>query len=182
MSLLIDKVAKIFGISDSVKFTIIFRLFVFFKVPVLSYLKPTVVRLDERDCIVKIPFKRRVKNHMNSVFVGVLTSGADCASILAAMHKTRMRNVDVVFSLKTLTVNFKKRAESDVYFTCAQGLEISEYVDQALRTGERLNRIIKVVATCPDTTGDEPVAEFEVTLSLRSKKPKVAKDSKPKAA
>jgi len=104
------------------------------------------------------------------MFVGVLASGADCTGVLAAMHKTQMKGVKVNFALKSMQVDFIKRAEGDTYFTCEQGVEIGQYVQEALATGERLNRSITVIATCPDATGDEPVAEFTLMLSLKSLK------------
>jgi len=164
---------KLFNfLSETTKYTLFLRLFTLLKVPSLFYVRPSVHQLDERTCTIKIPFKRRNKNHMNSLFVGVLASGADCTGVLAAMHKTQMKGVKVNFALKSMQVDFIKRAEGDTYFTCEQGVEIGQYVQEALATGERLNRSITVIATCPDATGDEPVAEFTLMLSLKSlKKP-----------
>ena len=39
-------------------------------------------------------------------------------------------------------------------------------VDETVRTGERVNRPINVIATVP-SIADEPVAQFVLTLSLR---------------
>ncbi len=154
---------------ESKRYTLLLRVFTFFKVPALFYVRPSVHRLDNDVCTIKIPFKKRNRNHLNSMFVGVLASGADCTGILAAMHKTQMKGLKVVFALKSLEVDFLKRAEGDTYFTCVQGQEIAEYVKEALSTGERLNKPIRVVATCPEKTGDEAVAEFTLALSLKAK-------------
>ncbi|QUM75165.1 DUF4442 domain-containing protein [Moritella sp. 24] len=162
---------KLFNLlSDTTKYTLFLRLFTLLKVPSLFYVRPSVHQLDERICTIKIPFKRRNKNHMNSMFVGVLASGADCAGVLAAMHKTQMKGVKVAFALKSMQVDFIKRAEGDTYFTCEQGLDIAQYVKEAVITGERLNRPIKIIATCPESSGDEPVAAFTLMLSLKSMK------------
>jgi len=158
--------------SETTKYTLYLRLFTLLKVPSLFYVRPSVHQLDERICTIKIPFKRRNKNHMNSMFVGVLASGADCTGVLAAMHKTQMKGVKVGFALKSMQVDFIKRAEGDTYFTCEQGLDIARYVKEAVITGERLNRPIKVIATCPECSGDESVAEFTLMLSLKSLKEK----------
>jgi len=164
---------KLFNMfSDTSKYTLLLRLFTFFKVPSLFYVRPSVHQLDEQVCTIKIPFKKRNKNHMNSMFVGVLASGADCTGVLAVMHKTQMKGVKVAFALKSMQVDFLKRAEGDTYFTCEQGLDIAQYVKEAVLSGERLNRPIKVIATCPDSTGDEPVAAFTLMLSLKSLKKK----------
>ncbi|QUM86695.1 MULTISPECIES: DUF4442 domain-containing protein [unclassified Moritella] len=165
---------KLFNLfSETTKYTLFLRLFTLLKVPSLFYVRPSVHQLDERTCTIKIPFKRRNKNHLNSMFVGVLASGADCTGVLAAMHKTQMKSVKVGFALKSMQVDFIKRAEGDTYFTCVQGLDIAQYVKEAVITGERLNRPIKVIATCPDSTGDEPVAAFTLMLSLKSMTKKI---------
>jgi hypothetical protein len=42
-------------------------------------------------------------------------------------------------------------------------------VNETITTGERVNLPVKVIATVPDKFGDEPVAEFTITLSLKEK-------------
>jgi acyl-coenzyme A thioesterase PaaI-like protein len=155
--------------SEKTKYTLLLRMFTLTKVPLLFFVRASVHQLDDKICTIKIPFKRRNKNHLNSMFVGVLTTGADCAGLLAGIHKTQLKGLNVAFAVKDMQVNFLRRAEGDTYFTCEQGLEIDSYVQEAIRTGERLNKPIKVTATCPDTTGSEPVAEFTLTLSLKNK-------------
>lgn len=166
---LLNNIPEFLKLPEPHRHTAWLRMFTLLKVPSLFFMRPSVVQLDDEVCTVKMPFKRRNKNHINSMFVGVLTSAADCTSVLAAMHKTMMRDINVVFALKDMHVDFKKRAEGDTYFTCTQGLEIAKYVEEAVQTKERLNRKIKVIATCPDKTGDEPVAEFTITLSLKAR-------------
>ena len=40
---------------------------------------------------------------------------------------------------------------------------------KAIETGERVNLPVPVTATVPSVFGDEPVAEFVITLSVKEK-------------
>ena len=62
-----------------------------------------------------------------------------------------------------------KRAEGDIHYICSEGKAISAAVEEAIRTGERVNLPVPVIATVPDKFGGEPVAEFIITLSMKEK-------------
>ncbi|MDF5457026.1 DUF4442 domain-containing protein, partial [Vibrio parahaemolyticus] len=47
------------------------------------------------------------------------------------------------------------------------GHVIDEMLEHTLATGERVNRDVKIVALCPNLHGDEPMAEFSLTLSIK---------------
>src|SRR5258708_3990113 len=73
------------NIPSNVKETLKLRTFGLLKIPVLFFVSPTVVELDDYRCVVKIPLTRRSKNHLGSMYFGVLAAGADCAGGLMAM-------------------------------------------------------------------------------------------------
>ena len=54
-------------------------------------------------------------------------------------------------------------------FICNQGKEIAELVAKAVASDERVERQLDVFATVP-SLGDEPVARFKLTLSLKAQK------------
>ena len=65
--------------------------------------------------------------------------------------------------------DFLKRTDSDAYFTCRNGPEIAQAVEKASETGERQNVLCEIEVTCPKTQGDEIVAHFKMTLSMKDK-------------
>jgi hypothetical protein len=77
------------------------------------------------------------------------------------------RNVSLVF--KDFKADFLKRPEGDTYFTCNDGPSVKNLIDEATRTGERVNMPLKITATVPEISRNEPVAEFILTLSLKDK-------------
>lgn len=139
------------------------RAFGFAKVPLLFLCSPQVIKLNDTHCEVLIPFRRRVKNHLGSVYFGALAIGADtCVGMLAfdKIHQSG-KNISLVF--KDFKAQFIKRAEGDTLFVCEQGVLIQELIDEVVRTGERAHRTIPAVAKVKG----EVVAEFELTLSLK---------------
>ncbi len=149
--------------------TILLRSFGLFKVPLLFWLRPSVIELSADNCVIKIPFKRRSKNHLGSMYFGVLACGADCAGGLAAMKMIIDSGAPVSLAFKDFNAQFLKRAEADVYFSCKQGAEIKALVEKVVNSDERHNMSVIITATCPDKFGDEPVATFSLTLSLKRK-------------
>ena len=76
-------------IPSPLKDTMYLRLFGFLKIPMLFWLRPSVMEINQTTCKVKIPLGRRQKNHLNSMYFGVLAAGADCAGGLVAMQAIR---------------------------------------------------------------------------------------------
>jgi acyl-coenzyme A thioesterase PaaI-like protein len=145
------------------------RIFGLMKIPLIAFVKPSVVAIDEEKIVVKIPFRRRNRNHLKSIYFGALCVGADCTGGLLAMKYIEQQPVRIALVFKDFQADFLKRAEDDTFFVCEQGREISALVDQASRLEERQEMAVKVTATVPTRFGDEPVAKFSMTLSLKRK-------------
>lgn len=153
----------------SIRDTAFIRLFAFFKIPLISFCGPTVLELNERRCVVKIPLNRRTKNHLNSIYFGVLAVGADVAGGLIAMKVIQENGGQVNLVFQDMKAEFLKRAEGDVHFTCEDGAACTDLVKRALETGERVSHPVNIVVTCPSQMGTEPVARFTLTLSLKKR-------------
>jgi acyl-coenzyme A thioesterase PaaI-like protein len=143
------------------------RIFGLRKVPLIFYVKPTVVAIDDEKTVVKIPFRRRNKNHLDSLYFGALCVGADCTGGLLAMQHIEERPERIALVFKDFQADFLKRAEGDTFFICEQGREIGALVELASRSEERQEITVHVTATVPGKLGDEPVANFTMTLSLK---------------
>lgn len=156
-------------IPQHMRDTALVRIFGFTKIPLLWFIKPVVTFMDDEKCVVKIPLKRRTKNHLNSMYFGVLAAGADCAGGLFAMKHIMQSKQKVSLSFAEFNAKFHKRAEGDTYFTCTQGKEVKAFVEKILSQEEREEMPLEIVATCPDKLGDEPVATFTLMLSLKKK-------------
>ena len=144
------------------------RLFAL-RIPVLLFLGPRVLELDDEGCAVEIPLGWRSRNHLGSMYLGALCAGADLASGLEAARLVRERHRGVRLVFADLKADFLKRADGDVVFRCRDGRRIAEAVRSADESGERVTLPVEVVATVPRKYGEEPVARFTMGLSLKRK-------------
>lgn len=149
--------------------TLYVRYFGFMKIPLLFFVRPSVLELTSEKVVVKIPLRRRTKNHLKSMYFGALATGADVAGGLIAMKLIRESRQPISLIFKYLNADFLKRAEGDVHFSCTQGREIAGLVQSALASEERVEMPVEVIATVPDLLGEEPVAKFTLGLSLKKK-------------
>jgi acyl-coenzyme A thioesterase PaaI-like protein len=153
-------------ISEKTRETISLRWFSLTKIPLLFYVGVVVTEVTPERMVVRIPLRRRTKNHLGSMYFGALCAGADCAGGAFAMYLIRQQRENIALVFKDFQAEFLKRAEGDVDFCCDQGKEISDLVSQAIATSERVEKQIAVVATVPSLS-NEPVARFKLTLSLK---------------
>lgn len=154
----------------NLKNTLKVRMWGFLKVPMLWFIAPSIVELDDVKCIVKVPFKKRNRNHLNSMYFGVLCAGADIAGGIAAMSYIEQSGKEVSLIFKDFNADFLKRAEGDCYFINKQGKEVKEFVEKVIASEERMYMPLYIEAIVPSKIGDEVVAKFTLGLSLKLKK------------
>ncbi len=145
------------------------RAWAFKNVFLLFLVKPTIVELSDSRCVVKVPLNWRTRNHLRSMYFGALCIGADVAGGLIAFELMRKRKAGFSFVFKDMKAEFLKRPEGDVLFTNLDGAIVVDLVKRAIETGERQEATVNVVATVPSKMGDEPVAKFAMTLSLKKR-------------
>ncbi|MGE3974227.1 MAG: DUF4442 domain-containing protein [Bdellovibrionales bacterium] len=143
--------------------------FSIFKIPLIYYLSPRILELDEHLVRVRIRLTRRAKNHHGSMYFGALAIGADLAGGALAMKLIRESGVNVSFIFKDFTAHFLKRPEGDVEFICRDGKKIKDLVNTVIKSSERHNATLDILALVPSKFGQEPVATFTLTLSLKKK-------------
>ena len=131
---------------------------------------PKIVELTDERCVVSVPLNWRTRRRdIRAMYLGTLCMGADVAAGLIAFKLVNERKLRANFVFKDMKAEFLKRAEGDVHFTNTQGPMIQEMLRRAMETGERQEATVPVIATVPSKLGDEPVARFELTLSLKKK-------------
>ncbi len=155
------------------KETLLLRFVGVSRIPILLALRPRVQRLDEDVCELLVPLTYFSKNHVGSMYIGALASGADCTG---GLHAARAiygiggrGHPRVVPVFKTFHAEFHKRADGDVLFRSEGGRTVAAAVAKADESGERINLPLSVVATVPARHGEVPVATFTLELSLRRK-------------
>ncbi len=141
----------------------------FFKIPLIFFCRPKIHEISDEKCVIRIPCKRRVKNHVNSMYIGALTIGADLAGGFLAMRHIEKTGKKIVLIFKDMKADYLKLIEGDAYFTCTDGEKVKAAVNLAASTGERQNVPVQISVTVPSHLGDEPAAEYTLTLSIKDK-------------
>jgi acyl-coenzyme A thioesterase PaaI-like protein len=136
----------------------------FFKIPLVGFIKPKLISIDENKVRVKINLRRRTKNHLNSMYFGALAVGADVAGGIHVFYFAELSNLKVSFAFKGMKADFIKRAESDVVFESNQGELVRKAINLSEETGERVNETINVIAR---DKNQEIVATFEMIVSVK---------------
>jgi|TARA_Y100000389_G_scaffold66482_1_gene62579 acyl-coenzyme A thioesterase PaaI-like protein len=155
-------------ISRALKTNRLIRLFGVTKVPMIWYCRPKVIEHNDEKIEIQIPLKRRTKNHLGSMYFGVLAVGADITGGFLAMDPIQDSGRNIALIFKDFKADFLKRPEGDVHFICKDGLAIKELVDKVTHSTERHNYKLNIEAIVPSIS-TEVVARFELTLSLKDK-------------
>ncbi len=155
--------------SLTTRATISTRWLGFTKIPMLLFTRPSVLELTDEKIVVKIPLKRRTRNHLGSMYIGALVVGAEISAGLIAWRRIEEFGVPINLLFKDIHGEFLRRPDADAMFTCSQGKEIDALVRDAAESGERREMPIEITVTVPETAGDEPVARFTMTLTIKRK-------------
>ncbi len=156
-------------LPETLRDTLFVRAFAWWKIPLIAFVKPRVLFVDDVRVDMLIPLRRRSKNHLGSMYFGALMIGADLAAGYYAAKLIFASREKIDFVFKSSRANFLKRPTGDVVFSCVQGKDIKELVNRASESGERVDAELTVLATVP-SIGPEIVAEMTLVLSLKKRK------------
>lgn len=151
-----------------------FRFFLWyfgrFQVPLIGHLLPRLIHLDDQSIVIRLPLRRRSRNHLHSMYFGALAVGADLAGGLHGFYHARREKQNVSLVFKSFQAQFLKRPESDVYFVSTQGDAVKAMLQESTQSGKRINRLLPIQAFTHYISPEKPgelVAEFKLELSIR---------------
>ena len=144
------------------------RLFGLSRIPLIFFCLPRVISITETCLEIKIKLNCRTRNHLNSMYFGVLSVGADVTGAFLAMEYIRASKCRISLIFKDFHADFLKRAEGDTHFRCDDGTAIRELIQKSEETGERESMPIHIISWVPSISPD-PIAKFILTLSIKKK-------------
>lgn len=150
--------------SDLRKFQRMIFLLGLFKIPIVGYIRPKLLLINEDEVHVSIKLRRRTKNHLGSMYFGALAVGADIAGGIHAFYFAQKEKSTVSFAFKGMKAEFIQRAESTTLFKTTDGQLVKKAIQQSLTTGERVNQAIQVNAF---NLEKQLVATFEMIISVK---------------
>jgi acyl-coenzyme A thioesterase PaaI-like protein len=150
-----------------IKETLKIRVFGFVKIPLIWLVSPSVIDVGVERTEIVIPLNRRTKNHLNSMYFGALAIGADLAGGVLFMNLMAEAGIKASFVFKDMSAQFLKRADGDVHFVSLSGKDVQALIKRVVESPERQETTVVITATVPKKYGEEPVAIFHLTLSVK---------------
>ncbi len=141
-------------------------MFLLYKLPAAFFSGVRVRRIDEEKCITSVPYKWLTQNPFHSTYFASLAMAAEMSTGLLAMSNTYKKIPAASMLLTTMDAVYFKKAIGKTFFTCEDGVKITQTVDVAYVT--KKGEAIKVKTTGKNVDG-ELVAEFFFTWSFKVK-------------
>lgn len=138
-----------------------------FQVAMIGYVRPRIIKLTDEDIVIRLPLNRRTRNHLNSMYFGALSVGADLAGGLHGFYHADQAGLKVSLAFKSFQAQFIRRPESSVFFVSTMGEMVKSMIAESQRSGERINKPIHIKAYTDYPAQTDQVADFTLELSLK---------------
>ncbi|MEZ0390673.1 MAG: DUF4442 domain-containing protein [Pseudobdellovibrionaceae bacterium] len=157
-------------LQNRIRNTIFVRLFTFWNIPLIWWIRPSILEMSQNNTVVEIKLNRRTQNHLKSMYFGALAIGSELVVAAKAVQAIYNSKEKVDFVFKDFKAEFLKRAEGHVHFICEKGDEVEALVKKTIATGERETQTFAGYAIVPSKDPNEKILTFEVTLSVKRRK------------
>ena len=144
-----------------------FRMFLFSKLP-SAYLSGVRIRdLDEKRCVVTVPYKWLSQNPFKSTYFACLAMAAEMSTGVLAMSQIYKRKPAVSMLVVKMEAEYFKKATGRTAFTCEDGEALLQTVEDSIESGE--GKTFRARSTGRNDK-NETVAEFYITWSFKAKR------------
>ena len=143
-----------------------FRMFLFSKLPSAFFAGVRVKEIDEKKCIVTVPYKWFSQNPFRSTYFACLSMAAEMSTGSLSMMHVYKRKPPISMLVVKVEAEYFKKAIDKTIFTCEDGEIIAKTIEESIATGD--SRIVKAKSTGKNKDG-ELIAEFYITWSFKRK-------------
>lgn len=143
-----------------------FRMFLFTKLPAAYFAGVRVRDVDEKKCVVTVPYKWLSQNPFKSTYFACLAMAAEMSTGVLGLMQLYKRKPAVSMLVVGLEANYYKKATDRTSFVCEDGDLFEKAVEESIASGEA--RTIKAKSVGKNKAG-EVVAEFFITWSFKAK-------------
>ncbi len=144
-----------------------FRFFLLKKLPIAYLSGLRLPEITEEKAVVTIPFKFLTQNPFRSMYFASQAMAAELSTGALALAETSWRKPRISMLVFDMKANFVKKATSKITFTCNDGKQFHDAVEECIKTGEGVTIEAKSVGI--DKAGDV-VSEFYFTWTFKQKK------------
>jgi hypothetical protein len=152
----------------NLKMTALINAYSAFKIPLLAFITPTIVELEEKRAVVKVRLDLRTRNHLGVMYFGALAMGAELSIALKAIQAIQDSGKKIDFIFKDFEAQFLKRADGHVHFVCEQAAQVAALIHKAAANPGRHEQTFDGFA-CVPTQGEEAVMKYRLTLSVKGR-------------
>lgn len=143
------------------------RVFLFTKLPAAFFSGVRVMNVDEKQCMVTVPYKWFSQNPFRSTYFACLAMAAELTTGSLAMVHIYKRKPAVSMLIVKMEATYLKKAIGTTTFTCAEGASLKEAIEKAIATGDPQTLVTRSSGV---NEQGESVAEFLFTWSFKIKK------------
>ena len=144
-----------------------FRAFLLMKLPSAFFAGVRVRDIDEKHCVVTVPYKWFSQNPFRSTYFACLSMAAEMSTGALAMAHLYKRNPAVSMLVVKVESEYFKKAIGRTTFICEDGEAMLNAIEESTATGE--GKIVRARSTGKNSDG-EIVTEFYITWSFKAKK------------
>lgn len=156
-------------LSKHFKLSMMVNLFSWFKIPLLAYIRPKVIRIDDEEALLRVKLNSRTRNHLNVMYFGALAMGAELSVALMIVQFMNEKKKPMEFIFKDFECKFLKRADGHTYFSCPESGAVRKLCEQYFETGDRIESTHSGFAYTNSET-KEPIMEYKVTVSMKNRR------------
>lgn len=137
-------------------------------IPLLAFITPRVVTLDDNRAEVRVRLDRRSQNHLKVMYFGALAMGAELSIALKALQAIPRSGKKIDFIFQDFQAEFLKRADGHVHFICDEAAGVQDLINRAAASPDRLSETFNGFAYVPKN-GPDPVMRYRLTLSVKNR-------------
>ena len=145
-----------------------FRLYLLYKLPAAFFSGIKVKECTAEKCVTSIPYKWLTQNPFRSTYFASLSMAAEMSTGLLALNNVYKREPAISMLVTKMEAHYFKKATGITFFTCEEGAQITNAVNEAINDAE--GRSVTITSTGRNKN-DELVAEFVFTWSFKKKRP-----------
>lgn len=142
--------------------------FTMFKLPSAFLCGVRVKKLDKGSCEVSVKHNWFNKNPFKSMFWAVQGMAAELSTGALVIKKIKESGKPISMLVASNNASFTKKATGKITFTCHNGHQLDDIINQVISTGEGFTIWMKAVGVNQDGV-EVSTFNFEWTLKLKSK-------------
>ncbi len=144
-----------------------YTLFTFFKLPSVFWTGIRIIKIDTDCCQVSVKHRWINQNPFKSMFWAVQGMAAEFTTGTLIMNAIRDSNRKVSMLVLNNKANFSKKATGRITFSCSQGIEVTNLINELIQTGTP--KTLWMESEGIDEAGDV-VSRFNFEWTLNIKK------------